>query len=84
MIFTFLGIHNFYTLYLKYMEGKRNRLSIDIYFCQTQLAHLDLEGLGLEINLTIADLRVGRSSPTQSGVLSAYVACCLLLVAFSL
>ena len=76
MICTFLGRHNFYTLYLKYMEGKRNRRYIDIYFCQTQLAHLDLEGLGLELNLTIADLRVRRSSPTlmQSGVLSAYVA----------
>ena len=79
MICTFLGRHNFYTLYLKYMEGKRNRRFIDIYFCQTQLAHLDLEGLGLELNLTIADLTVRRSSPTlkQSGVLSAYVACCL-------
>ena len=76
MICTFLGRHNFYTLYLKYMEGKRIRRCIDIYFCQTQLAHLDLEGLGLELNLTIADLRVRRSSPTlkQSGVLSAYVA----------
>ena len=27
-------------------------------FFQTQLAHLDLEGLGLELNLTLADLRV--------------------------
>ena len=79
MICTFFGRHNCYTLYLKYMEGKRNRRYIDIYFCQTQLAHLDLEGLGLELNLTIADLRVRRSSPTlmQSGVLSANVACSL-------
>ena len=80
MICTFLGRHNFYTLYLKYMEGKRNRRFIDIYFCQTQLAHLDLEGLGLELNLTIADLRVRRSSPNSQAEWCVCL-CSLLLLA---
>ena len=33
-------------------------LITQLCFLQTQLAHLDLEGLGLELNLTLADLRV--------------------------
>merc|ERR1712116_15036 len=37
---------------------------------ETQLAHLDLEGLGLELNLTIADLR-GDATYSLDGLHSA-------------